>query len=116
MAVNQAGQKLIQLYYQRSSEVADILLKNPMLTVRSAAILREVMPGVKFMLGSKAGRDIIVSRLLVARIQRLFADISKEGSDELAVMLSELSETLDSYKGMRTSRIWKSMEQKQLMR
>ncbi len=48
---------------------------------------------------------MVMSRLLVHRIQKLFADIGAEGSSELAEAMSEFSKMLDDCKGMRISRI-----------
>jgi hypothetical protein len=111
---NELGKNLTQIYYQHSPEVTDILLRNPMLSIRSAALLKQVMHGINFLMGEKNGRDMVMNRLLVQRIQKLFADISEQGSDELGETLSELSEMLEEYKGMRFSRIWHSLEHKKI--
>jgi hypothetical protein len=86
--------------------VAGILAENPVLAFRSTAILRDVMPCIKFLLGNRNGRDIAMTPLRVARIQKLFADIGEEGSEELTQALSMLSDMLSQYKGMRVSQIW----------
>ena len=78
LTTNETGQKFIRLYYQNSPAVADILLKHPMLAIRSAAILKDLMPGIHFLLGDEKGRDIVMTPLMVARIKRLFEDISEE--------------------------------------
>jgi hypothetical protein len=107
---NEAGQELVRLYYERSSEVVDILVEKPMLLLRSAAILKEVMPGIIFLLGDRKGRDIVMTPVLVARITRLFADMGKEGSEGLAQTLSKLSDRLKEYEWMRFSQIWQIID------
>jgi hypothetical protein len=109
---NEAGQKLIQLHNKHSSEVAGILRKKPALSVRSAAILRDMTPGILFLLEYKSGRDIIMTAGRIARINRLFEDMGEEGSKELAETLSLLSSQLGRYRGMRFSQIWRAMDRK----
>jgi len=106
---NETGRFLIEAYYEHTSELARIFLQNPDLCIRSASILKDLMPGIRFLLGDKTGQDIVITSLLVARSQKLFADISVEGSDALADTLSEISGMLDGFKGMRISRIWESL-------
>jgi PKD repeat protein len=110
LAGSDTGQKLIHAYYQHSPEVTDILFENPKLLARSAAILMDVMPGIRFLLGDRRGRDIAMTSVRVARIKRLFRDISREGSDELERTLSTLVGWLEEYRGMRVSQIWRDMD------
>jgi hypothetical protein len=106
LAGKEAGEELIELYYQHSDEVAHILIDNPVLLVRSAAILTDVIPGIRHLLGDRNGRDITITPHLAARIKRLFNDIGEEGSEELSETLSMLVDLLERHKGMRISEIW----------
>jgi RNA polymerase sigma factor (sigma-70 family) len=107
LAKSKFGRDIINLYYQNSPEVAKILTNNPVLAVRSAAILKEVMLGIRSLIGDRKGVDIAMTPALYSRIDRLFEDIGKEGSEEMAHTLSMLSNWLNEYKGMRFSRIWR---------
>jgi hypothetical protein len=53
---------------------------------------------------------MVMTRLLVTRIQKLLSDISTESRDELDDTLSMLSDMLDDFKGKRISRIWGSLK------
>jgi hypothetical protein len=100
-----AGRWLIDAYYGCAPELVQILLRNPGLGIRSAVILKQLMPGIKFLSGDRRnGSDIVITRLLVNRIQNLLADISAEGSGNLADALSEISKMLDACGGMRISK------------
>jgi PKD repeat protein len=110
LAKSETGRRLTDIYYHHSPEVAGILLGNPVLAVRSAAILKDIMPGVRFLLGSRSGRDMVMTPFRAARINRLFANISAQGSEELAQTLSMLSDVLERHKGMRVSLIWRSLQ------
>jgi len=112
LAKNEAGKKLTNLYSKHSSEIVGILLKDPSLSARSATILGDMMPGIRFLLGDRRGRDMAMTPLRVARIKKLFADIGAQGSDELAQTLSMLSDMLERYKGMRVSQIWREISEK----
>jgi photosystem II stability/assembly factor-like uncharacterized protein len=103
---SKVGQELINVYYQQSPEVARILIDNPGMIIRSAAILTDVMPGIRHLIGDRNGRDITITPHLVARIDRLFSDIADEGSEELAETLSALIDMLEEHKGERISQIW----------
>ena len=45
----------------------------------------------------------------VARIQKLFEDIGREGSEELSQTLSMLGDQLAGYEGMHVSQIWQAI-------
>jgi hypothetical protein len=109
-AKSDKGREFTDIYYEYSPEVSKILLKNPLLAVRSAAILLEVMPGIRFLTGEGEGRDIQMTSVMFRRIEELFEDIGKEGSQDLAKTLSMLTEWLEQYEGMRFSQIWDGMD------
>jgi nitrous oxidase accessory protein NosD len=106
---SETGQEFINLYYQHGFEISEVLISDPALSVCAASILRDMMPGVLFLMGDKKGRDIVITSHLVARINRLFSDIGEEGSGELSEALSMLREMLEKHKGKRISRIWNSL-------
>jgi titin len=110
LSMNEVGQSLTDAYYQNAPELVRIFLQNPDLSLRSAVILSEITPGILFLLDREGGRDMVMTRLLVARIQELLGDISAEGSKELRDTLSMLSDLLDGFKGKRISRMWESLE------
>jgi hypothetical protein len=105
-AHNKLGQELIHLYYQHSTEVADILKDNRILLIRSALILKEVMPGILFLVNEQKGEDIVINPLLITRVNELFKGIAENGSEELSTTLSLLIDRLMEYEGMRVSQIW----------
>lgn len=110
LASSTTGQELTDLYYEHSSAVSEILLADSTLTIRSAAVLRDMAPGIRFLLGERGGRNIAMTPLRVARITGLFADIGSKGDGELREMLSMLSDSLEKYKGKRISQIWQSID------
>jgi hypothetical protein len=110
LAENETGGMFVRLYYRHTPEVTGILMENPSLAVRAAGVLKDVMPGIRFLLGRRIGKNITMTPLRVARIESLFRDIGKEGGEELADDLAELASALVSYKGRRINSIWDSLE------
>jgi hypothetical protein len=105
MARSKTGRMLTEAYYQHASELTQILLQNPDLSLRSSVIIAQLMPGIRHLLGERRGRDIVMNSVLVHRIQELLSDIASEGSWELAQTLNTLSQLLNEYRGSRVSKI-----------
>ncbi|MBD3180881.1 T9SS type A sorting domain-containing protein, partial [Candidatus Poribacteria bacterium] len=107
MASIAAGQDLINLYYKHSPEVVNILMQNHWLALRSAFVLHDIMPGIRYITGNRwHSWDIYMTSYRISRIQRLFNDISEEGSQELADTMSILADELDKYRWQRISKVW----------
>jgi hypothetical protein len=102
---SESGRELIQIYYHNSAEVSQILMKNPDLAIRSAVVLRDMMPGIRFLIGDKRGRNLVMTPFMVNRIERLLHDIGKEGDEKLFQTLSVLTDRANSCKGMLFSQI-----------
>jgi parallel beta-helix repeat protein len=112
LANNQTGQELVSTYYRISPEVTEILIRHPLLSVRSAAILKDIIPGIRFLQGDKNGKNIHLTSALISRIDKLFAGIGKNGSQELSSTLSMLKDRLMEYHGMRISEAWQAVNRK----
>jgi opacity protein-like surface antigen len=110
LANSAIGQSLIDMYYNNSPEIVGILVRNPTLSIRSAAVLTRLMPGITYLLDQDKGRDIKITPQLVARINKLLKDIGGNGSNELSATLSELSEMVKACEGMQISEIAQAME------
>jgi hypothetical protein len=110
LSKKETGRLFTETYYKHSPELVHIFLQNPGLATRSAAIIMELMPGIIFLMGNGNGRDMVISRLLVNRIQNLFSKIEPLGSEELVDDLSIFIEMLEEFKGKRISNIWQSLK------
>ena len=112
LANNQTGRELVSTYYRISPEVTEILIRHPLLSVRSAVVLKDIMPGIRFLLGDKNGKNIRLTSALISRIDKLFAGIGENGSQELSATLSMLKDRLVEYQGMRISDAWQAVDRK----
>lgn len=112
LANNQTGRELVSTYYRISSEVTEILIWHPLLSVRSAVVLKDIMPGIRFLQGDKNGKNIRLTSALISRIDKLFAGIGENGSQELSATLSMLKDRLMEYQGMRISEAWQAIDRK----
>jgi hypothetical protein len=109
LSENSIGEELIQTYYEHSSEIADILLGDLTLAIRSATVLRDIIPGIYSLLGERKGRDISITPLRIARIKKLFQNIGENGSSEMRNTLNILTMWLEEYEGMKISQVWEML-------
>ena len=112
LANNATGRELVSTYYRFSPEVTEILIRHPLLSVRSAMVLKDIMPGIRFLQGDKNGKNIRLTSALISSIDKLFADIGGNGGQELSATLSMLKDRLMEYHGMRISEAWQAIDRK----
>lgn len=112
LANNPTGRELISTYYRISPEVTEILIRHPLLSVRSAVVLKDIMPGIRFLQGDKNGKNIRLTSALISRIDKLFAGIGENESQEFSATLSMLKDRLMEYQGMRISEAWQAIDRK----
>jgi parallel beta-helix repeat protein/predicted outer membrane repeat protein len=110
LANNPTGRELVSTYYHISPEVAEILIRHPLLSVRSAVVLNDIMPGIRFLQGDKNGKNIRLTSALISSIDKLFAGISENGGQELSATLSMLKDRLMEFQGMRISEAWQAIK------
>ncbi len=112
LANNPTGRELVRTYYRISPEMTEILIWHPLLFVRSAVVLKDIMPGIRFLQGDKNGKNIRLTSALISRIDKLFAGFGENGSQELSATLSMLKDRLVEYQGMRISEAWQAVNRK----
>src|SRR6185436_4655388 len=62
-----AGQRLVNLYWQHTSEVVGIVFANPQLLDQTISLLRTFQPGVSALLSGK-GREVLITQPMITQL------------------------------------------------